>query len=583
MCRELEALRQSIAGYARSFDSASLIPSEAAGVVAACAAIEASVSTVKSLAAAVMADGGSWRHEGYRSAEEQLADRTGTGAAAARRALQTGRRLAEQPEVARAALAGELSGDQVALVAAGVEADSTKAAELMAKAKGHSVGELREEVAQVRAARVDLEEQRRRIHAARRLRKFVDLEGVWHLLVDGNVEDGVTVMSVLTPVRQRLDQLRRDSGQQRQTMDQLHYDALMALAAIACGRDGELTLADLLDLGLFSQLESTLDRLPAPDPTLARALPAPCPARPDAIPPASLFDEAPHSGAPATAPTAPPPSTPIPADADRPSPMPTPPGADPAAGLQPSAGPSLLHGLSPSDRPVSHRSPSGPHLPQPPSGALRPVVPIPSDSPQTAPGEHRAGPDRSDLGPSGPVETRKRPRKLAGRPVQLIVRVDLDTLLRGVPIDGELCEIAGYGPVPVSVIKELTANQSTFVSAVLTKGKALSGVYRYGRRPDVTQQTALDFLYPSCAARGCNRKAGLEYEHRVEWQRTHYTVYDLMDRLCWFHHQKKTNEGWNLVEGIGKRAFVAPSDPRHPKHTDHPKHPYRSNAKVGKG
>ncbi|MDE3206193.1 MAG: hypothetical protein KGQ66_18450, partial [Acidobacteriota bacterium] len=64
----------------------------------------------------------------------------------------------------------------------------------------------------------------------------------------------------------------------------------------------------------------------------------------------------------------------------------------------------------------------------------------------------------------------------------------------------------------------------------------------------------------------CNRKAGLEYEHRIDWQHTHYTVYDLMDRLCWFHHQQKTNHGWMLIEGTGKRAFVAPDDPRHPRH-----------------
>ncbi|MDE3204943.1 MAG: hypothetical protein KGQ66_12100, partial [Acidobacteriota bacterium] len=64
----------------------------------------------------------------------------------------------------------------------------------------------------------------------------------------------------------------------------------------------------------------------------------------------------------------------------------------------------------------------------------------------------------------------------------------------------------------------------------------------------------------------CNRKAGLEYEHRIDWQHTHYTVYDLMDRLCWFHHQQKTNHGWMLIEGAGKRAFVAPDDPRHPRH-----------------
>lgn len=31
----------------------------------------------------------------------------------------------------------------------------------------------------------------------------------------------------------------------------------------------------------------------------------------------------------------------------------------------------------------------------------------------------------------------------------------------------------------------------------------------------------------------------------------------------------KTLEGWGLVIGHGKRAFVAPGDPRHPKNAQH--------------
>ena len=164
--------------------------------------------------------------------------------------------------------------------------------------------------------------------------------------------------------------------------------------------------------------------------------------------------------------------------------------------------------------------------------------------------------------------------------MQLIIRVDLDTLLRGVPRDGELCEIPGYGPIPVSLIKELMANEAVFVSGLLTKSKAIHGVYRFGRRPNVDQQTALDFLYPGCAVKGCNRKAGLDYDHRRDWQHVHYTVYDLLDRLCWFHHQQKTNSGWGLVAGVGKRDFVRPGDPRHPEAVRSP-HPRLPADEVG--
>ncbi len=504
---------------------------EAGRVVSLCAGIEASISAVKALAAARLADVGTWKAEGYRSAEEQLADRTGVGTGQARRQLQNARRLSDNPEVAQAALSGQLSAQQAELVAAGAEADRSKAGALIEMAREASLGELREEVAQVRAMKMDMEAQRQRIHAARKLRRFVDLDGVWHLMASGGVDDGMTVGSLLTPIRQRLSMVRRAGGQNPQTFDQLEYDALVALAEIACGRDGELSFTDLLDLGLFSQL-------PRP------GSPAP-----------------PKVSSPALSPSRPTGASPLEAPEPVPSPPMVPPGRAPA-GLLPRNPASGLPVGDFSGPPVAtlFDVPSPPEVEPVTPGALEPSVrpepPGPPGAPETD-------------GPS-PQPAPFRPSKLMGRPVQLMIRVDLDTLLRGVPIEGELCEIPGYGPVPVSVIKDLTASGSVFVSAVLTRSQQIVGVYRYGRRPSASQQTALDFLYPSCAVRGCNRKAALEYEHRVDWKDTHYTVYDLMDRLCWFHHQQKTKRGWMLVEGTGKRAFVAPDDPRHPGR--HPRH-----------
>jgi len=42
-------------------------------------------------------------------------------------------------------------------------------------------------------------------------------------------------------------------------------------------------------------------------------------------------------------------------------------------------------------------------------------------------------------------------------------------------------------------------------------------------------------------------------------------VFDWLDGHCCHHHDKKTLEDWALVDGVGKRAFVPPDDPRHPK------------------
>ncbi len=440
MCCDLEAVGQSVCDYAQAFDAGSLIPAEAGRVVSLCAAIEGSVATLKALAAARLADGGSWRSEGYRSAEEQLADRTGVGTGQARRQLQNGRRLAEHPEVAQAALSGELSAEQAELVAVGAEADASKAGDLIDKAKRGSIGELRDEVTQVRADHIDREEQRRRIHASRRLLKFVDLEGVWRLMASGNVEDGMTVDSLLTPIRQRLNRLRRDRGQDLQTFGQLDYDALMALAEIACGREGEISLADLVDLGFFAQLRDLGGATLAVPPTATE----------DGS--GSGYGRALGVGAGAAAGTG--------ASVALAPPIPPRPGPS-ASGSGDSTA------LS---RQLPSGVPSGPgsrfdELGSPPAaqpGATEPVGLSPVGLSPVGRGEASRP---AVAGPEPPPK--RRPPRLAGRPINLMIRVDLDTLLRGVPIQGELCEIPGYGPIPVSLIQDLAANGSVFVSAVL--------------------------------------------------------------------------------------------------------------------
>ena len=434
MCRQLADLRQSIVTYGKGFDANALTPSQAAEVVRVCAQIEASAASIKALAAARSAEGTGWQLDGYRAPSEQLAHDSGMSPAAAKRALEAGRRLTEQPDVASAALAGELSLEQAAAVSAGVAANPTKARDLIDKARRSSLPELNEEVARIRAEATDQEARHRRQHERRSLRRWTDLEGALQSHLTGVAEDGARVWRMLDPIRRRLNLLRRHAGMPVERLDALDYDALMVMADIAIGKDGELTFNDLRDLGLFPQL--------------ANAAPVP-----DAIP--SLL------------PSCPPPAT--------------------------------------------------------------------------------------------------KSKKLAGSPIRIMVRVDLPTLLRGFPIEGELCEIAGYGPVAVSVIEDLLATDNPFIVGLLTKYEELLGVYHHGRHPNAHQRSALDFLSPICTVEGCSARAALQYDHREDYAKTQITGFDLLDRLCTHHHRLKTNHGWALVDGGGKRAFVPPHDPRHPR------------------
>jgi hypothetical protein len=166
--------------------------------------------------------------------------------------------------------------------------------------------------------------------------------------------------------------------------------------------------------------------------------------------------------------------------------------------------------------------------------------------------------------PDGGGGRRRRRRSRFGAPVKLLVRIDYDAWLRGVAAEGETCELVGFGPVAVSAVRDLVETGDPFVAAVLTRGKALVGVAHLGRQPTAHQRSALEWLYPSCAARNCQAQAHLQADHRIDWARTHYTAFDLLDLLCWHHHDLKTRANWALVEGTGKRDFVPPSDPRHP-------------------
>jgi hypothetical protein len=163
-----------------------------------------------------------------------------------------------------------------------------------------------------------------------------------------------------------------------------------------------------------------------------------------------------------------------------------------------------------------------------------------------------------------------RPRRSRrGAPVKLLVRVDLETLMRGFPVNGETCDLVGYGPISVSAVHKLLKDGDPFVAAILTKGKQLAGVAHLGRQPTAHQRSYLQWIYPTCAAQGCPATAEhLQIDHRIDWSLAHITLIDWLDALCRHHHDQKTRHGWSLVHGIGKRPFVPPSDARHPRH-DH--------------
>ncbi|MDQ1705465.1 MAG: hypothetical protein QOF18_1831 [Frankiaceae bacterium] len=163
-------------------------------------------------------------------------------------------------------------------------------------------------------------------------------------------------------------------------------------------------------------------------------------------------------------------------------------------------------------------------------------------------------------------DTGRAPHRCAPR-AKILVRIDFDALLRGRLIDGEVCEIAGYGPVAVAAVRELIASGDAFLTAVATKGQQVTGVAHLGRKALAYQATALEWINPTCAADGCTQAIRLETDHRTPWATSKVTLTDLLDRLCAHCHHHKTHNNWALTTGTGKRPFVPPTDPRHPQHS----------------
>ena len=154
-----------------------------------------------------------------------------------------------------------------------------------------------------------------------------------------------------------------------------------------------------------------------------------------------------------------------------------------------------------------------------------------------------------------------------GADAKIIVRIDHAALMRGHVEAGEVCEISGVGPVPVSLVRDWM--QDAFLAAIVTDGVDIRSVVHLGRRPTALQRTALQWRAPVCTRQGCGRNLGLEVDHNTGWTVTHRTELDDLDPLCHHDHDLKTRFGWALEPGKGTRRLLPP---------DHPDHPANSSA-----
>ncbi len=144
-----------------------------------------------------------------------------------------------------------------------------------------------------------------------------------------------------------------------------------------------------------------------------------------------------------------------------------------------------------------------------------------------------------------------------GPPATVNVRVDLAALDRGETTEGEICEIPGIGPIPVSVARSFYTD--AFVTSILTDGTDIRRVSHVGRKPTARQKSALkERSGMRCSIQGCDEPARLEVDHLEGWAKTRKTELDDLDFKCDHHHYLKTYKGWREAGEPGARRLEPP-------------------------
>jgi len=94
-----------------------------------------------------------------------------------------------------------------------------------------------------------------------------------------------------------------------------------------------------------------------------------------------------------------------------------------------------------------------------------------------------------------------------------MVRVDHSALLRGYPIDGEVCDIPGFGTTTVEAVRDMIATGDPVLKAIVTNSKRCWASCTCEDAPTPTRKVPLTgsfpHVQPMAVARG-----------RVPWRQT---------------------------------------------------------------
>ncbi len=211
--RDLEEQEQAVAAVCASLDPAAIHDDDVSTAFDVMVHIQKMITGAVVRMAARYDEVGDWKRSGSKSAEDDIARKTGTSVGRARRSLDTSKNLSNTPGVDNALKQGDLSPDQADAVASGAAASPGDEDDLLRAAKKESLQTLKRRAAEARArADKDREATRRRQHAARRLNRWTDEEGMYNLRLRVPGEMGAEIDAALKPGIDRAFADARDAG-----------------------------------------------------------------------------------------------------------------------------------------------------------------------------------------------------------------------------------------------------------------------------------------------------------------------------------------------------------------------------------
>ena len=138
----------------------------------------------------------------------------------------------------------------------------------------------------------------------------------------------------------------------------------------------------------------------------------------------------------------------------------------------------------------------------------------------------------------------------------MLLRADAAAIIRGYLEQGETCEIAGMGPIPITVARWLL--QDADVYGAVLDGDDVKAITSTKRHIPEKIRNALLARGHCCAV--CGQTKGLEIDHIVEYAKGGATEVDNLDWLCRGHHRLKTLFGWRLAGPVGHRQWLPPPE-----------------------